>query len=83
MRPANLIVFIFSVTTLLSCDTDQSNSIELDKICEDPRPVVCAMDYRPVCGMNEKGSIMKTYSNGCSACADKDVFGYVDEECRR
>ena len=38
-------------------------------LCEDPRPQVCTMDYRPVCGTLKDGS-SKTYSNGCGACAD-------------
>lgn len=44
--------------------------------CEDPRPEICTLDYRPVCGDNGK-----TYGNGCGACADPNVFEYVTGEC--
>lgn len=54
--------------------------IELDGICEDPRPEVCTMDYRPVCGYAESGH--KTYSNACTACSDIAVVGYTDGECQ-
>ena len=49
-------------------------------ICEDPRPQVCTMDYRPVCGTLEDGTT-KTYSNGCGACADVEVVSWVEEAC--
>jgi len=48
--------------------------------CPDPRPQMCTMDYRPVCGELKDGSF-KTFSNGCMACADLDVVGYRDGEC--
>ena len=49
-------------------------------VCEDPRPEVCTMDYRPVCGTLRDGS-KKTYSNGCGACADAEVVSWVENEC--
>ena len=49
-------------------------------ICEDPRPQVCTMDYRPVCATLADGS-NKTYSNGCGACSDPNVSSWVEGEC--
>jgi len=48
--------------------------------CEEPRPQVCTMDYRPVCASLSDGS-SKTFSNGCSACADSRVEGWHDGAC--
>lgn len=48
--------------------------------CTDPRPGACTRDYTPVCG-SVKGGAAKTYSNGCSACADKEVVGWAPGEC--
>ena len=38
------------------------------------------MDYRPVCATLEDGAI-KTYANGCGACADTEVVSWVDNAC--
>jgi alkaline phosphatase D len=48
--------------------------------CTDPRPQICTMDYRPVCGMKSDGS-QATYSNGCGACSDPEVVEYIEGEC--
>ena len=50
------------------------------EVCKDPRPQMCTMDYRPVCGTMTGGE-KKTYSNGCSACSDISVLSYVPGEC--
>ncbi len=50
--------------------------------CPTPRPQVCTRDYRPVCavlGNDER----KQYSNGCSACGDEAVTGYVAGPCEQ
>lgn len=49
-------------------------------ICPEPRPEMCAMDYRPVCAQL-KDDQFKTYSNGCSACSDAKVVGYRQSAC--
>ena len=49
-------------------------------VCEDPRPEVCTMDYRPVCATLKDGS-SKTYSNGCGACSDANVNSWIEGEC--
>ena len=50
------------------------------QVCEDPRPQVCTMDYRPVCGNLADGS-RKTYSNGCGACGDAAVVSWTEGAC--
>ncbi|RKZ57440.1 MAG: hypothetical protein DRQ44_15775 [Gammaproteobacteria bacterium] len=61
--------------------------------CENPRPEVCNQLYQPVCGDRDTGArcIMApcpqarkkvTYSNSCTACADKKVYGYWDGACK-
>ncbi len=49
-------------------------------ICEDPRPQLCTMDYRPVCATLGDASV-KTYANGCGACADVNVTSWVEDAC--
>ncbi len=49
-------------------------------LCEDPRPQVCTMDYRPVCGTHQDGSV-KTYSNGCGACSNPEVTFWTEGAC--
>jgi hypothetical protein len=38
------------------------------------------MEYAPVCADLQNES-RKTYANGCAACADAEVDGYVDASC--
>lgn len=59
--------------------------------CTNPRPQACTMDYRPVCATRDTGircvttpcpsTEKRTYSNGCGACSDPKVSGYVPEAC--
>ena len=48
--------------------------------CPEPRPEICTMDYTPVCARHTDGSF-KTYSNGCTACTNPSVEGYVEGAC--
>ncbi len=60
-------------------ETDNTESLTF---CQEPRPQVCTMDYRPVCAeLKEGGS--KTYSNGCGSCTDPKVVGYRDGACEK
>jgi len=66
-------------------DTGSSDQAKLDEtaqleICEQPRPQVCTMDYRPVCGSLADGG-WKTFSNGCGACAVSEVSGWREGAC--
>ncbi len=59
--------------------------------CESPRKTMCTREYRPVCAEVDTGircitapcpsSEKKTYSTGCTACADEKVIGYFPEAC--
>ena len=48
--------------------------------CQETRPMVCTMEYRPVCATLADGSV-KTYASGCNACADATVTGHVPGVC--
>jgi hypothetical protein len=47
--------------------------------CPEIRPQLCTMDYTPVCGFTASGR--ETFSNGCGACTNVEVIGYVAGEC--
>jgi len=49
-------------------------------VCSEPRPMVCTMEYRPVCASLVAGG-EKTYPSGCNACADIAVQGWLDGPC--
>jgi hypothetical protein len=48
--------------------------------CTDPRPEACTKEYMPVCGQKADGT-SSTYGNSCSACGDREVLSYVEDEC--
>lgn len=59
--------------------------------CESPRPDICTREYRPVCGHVDTGTRCvsqpcesarhRTFSNACSACANRQVIGYEFGSC--
>jgi hypothetical protein len=49
--------------------------------CPEQRPEMCAQVYSPVCGELNDGS-RTTFSNGCTACAGKEVVGFHIGECK-
>ncbi|OOZ41075.1 hypothetical protein [Solemya elarraichensis gill symbiont] len=51
------------------------------KECKDPRPQMCTMQYDPVCAWMPGQNTWKQASNGCDACSDKRVAGYLAGEC--
>ena len=71
-------LLFLTATGYASEASDQGEKVATQ--CEDPRPEVCTMDYRPVCG-NLAGGGVKTYSNGCGACSDANVTSWVEGEC--
>ena len=81
--PAPLLASLATAIFLGACastDADKKPRAADATICQDPRPQVCTMDYRPVCGTLTDGS-MKTYSNGCGACSDIEVISWVENAC--
>ena len=82
MMPRNLIN-VLSCLMLAACTTsavDKSMPPAGATVCVDPRPQVCTMDYRPVCGTHMDGSA-KTYSNGCGACSNPEVVYWIEGAC--
>jgi uncharacterized membrane protein len=59
---------------------DKSMTAAGATICEEPRSGACTRDYRPVCATFQDGGD-KTYSNGCTACADVGVTAWVEGPC--
>ena len=59
--------------------------------CPEQRSPMCTREYMPVCAIRDTGvrcvttpcpsNEQKTYSNGCEACADKKVLGYIANAC--
>ncbi len=59
--------------------------------CPEQRPEICTREYRPVCATRDTGvrcvttpcpsTEQRTYSNGCSACADEKVISYRLDAC--
>lgn len=77
---------------LASCAAKQAGAMPTQAVrCNDPRPQMCTMDYRPRCATRDNGvrcitapcvSIeTATYANACSACADAKVFYHVPGAC--
>ena len=82
MMPRNLIN-VMSCLVLAACastDVDKTMPPAGATVCVDPRPEVCTMDYRPVCGTHKDGSV-KTYSNGCGACSNPEVTFWIEGAC--
>lgn len=60
-------------------------------VCTEPRSAICTKDYRPVCAHVDTGircikapcpsAESKTYSNGCTACADAQVISHTPGAC--
>ena len=79
--------FVLALISLMGCaaikyeQMDSETENKNQTICTDPRPELCTMDYRPVCGERNDGS-HKTYSNGCNACSDHEVIGFIEGECK-
>jgi len=73
--------------TLFALSGCSANETSIDKsehkervLCQEPRPMICTMDYRPVCGFN-KDETEKTYSNACGACSNPGVVSYLLGAC--
>jgi cytochrome c5 len=77
---AVLIVASLSLGACASAAPDKALAANDATICVEPRSQACTRDYRPVCAALEDGS-EKTYSNGCTACADASVTAWVGGPC--
>ena len=80
---ATAAVLVLILLSLGGCAAGQLNPTPIDRLqtaCIDPRPQACTMDYTPVCAELKNGEL-KTYSNGCSACADVNVLSHRVSAC--
>ena len=77
---AVLIVVSLSLGACASAAPDKELAANDTTNCVEPRSQACTRDYRPVCAALDDGS-EKTYSNGCTACADVKVITWVKGTC--
>ncbi|NOQ78863.1 MAG: hypothetical protein GQ546_05630 [Gammaproteobacteria bacterium] len=76
-RISLLIALIMIVSNCLASDMLATINPTL---CPEERPVICTMDYTPVCALGKDNSL-KTYANACGACANPEVVSYVPNAC--
>ncbi len=67
------------------------NSIKTVHSCKEPRTPMCTKEYRPVCAEIDTGircfkapcpsTKSVTKSNACVACADTNVFSFIEGAC--
>lgn len=77
------IFFLFLVIALGACSGHRRSTpigAELHQTCPEPRGQVCTQEYAPVCAFLDKGQRTQ-YSNGCSACSNPLVKGYIAGPC--
>jgi hypothetical protein len=76
-----LICIITMSCAMISRQKQESKVVDPElTICSEPRRQACTRDYRPVCAQLQDGGF-KTYSNGCTACADQAVTAYRHGAC--
>ena len=76
------LVIVVGMLTMAGCGTSTlapDNAVDAT-LCEDPRPMVCTMEYMPVCANLAAGGTA-TYPSGCNACADIAVSAWRPEPC--
>ena len=49
--------------------------------CSEERPEMCTMQYEPVCA-RLLDNTRQSFSNSCSACAEKQTVAYQSGECK-
>ncbi len=82
MKKRSGFLMIFMLGFLVSACATDSTAVNTEKstACPAERPMMCTMDYTPVCGLRGDTQT-KTYSNGCTACADPEVISYLPGAC--
>jgi len=75
-------VFTSLVLLLTSCSIGNEQAVVDAMVtqCDDPRPQFCTADYRPVCAIFDDRR-REEFSNGCSACSNALVTGWIDGAC--
>ncbi len=80
-----LLFCLFSIMTI-GCISGSNNTSGISSSednfihCGEKRPEICTTEYVPVCAELDDGNL-KTYSNACSACSDKEVVKYQVNSC--
>lgn len=81
LQPLPALPALLAAVLLAGCaGKPQQELAESVEQCPVQRPQVCTMQYDPVCGVLGSGE-RKPYSNGCSACSDAAVTGYLAGPC--
>lgn len=62
------------------CSASEITGTVNSTVCPEERPMICTMDYRPVCGLSHDKS-KKTYPNACAACSNPKVVSHVPQAC--
>ena len=75
-----LLIGSSACSQLSSTGDEQSEALVFTQCAAGPRPQICTMDYRPVCATLDNGEVAE-YANGCGACADENVAGWVEGQC--
>ena len=73
-------LFIAVMAVFSNCSADGLPETIKSTVCPENRPMMCTMDYTPVCGLHNDKST-KTYSNACGACSNKAVISHVPLAC--
>jgi hypothetical protein len=73
---------IVATSLLMSGYQSPAENIANQIKCTDPRPEICPMNWKPVCGYYSDQSV-KTFSNACSACSDKKIVAYTENQCSK
>jgi len=79
-KPVSTQVWLLSELKSYRLLSKQTNYDMEYKVCKEPRPQICTMEYVPVCAQ-KKNKSFKTYASGCSACSDATVIKYKTGEC--
>ena len=72
--------------TKFSCNSPVNKQYLKRMYCDEKskKNTMCIEIYQPVCGYSEENcegkKCMKTYSNSCFACSNKDVLYYIEGE---
>ena len=89
-----VVLSLFLIVVLVNCapmsgtgvfkDDNAKSALEAESAasvqCSEPRPMVCTMEYRPVCATLVSGDTA-TYPSGCNACADIVVKSWTEGPC--
>ncbi|MBT8141576.1 MAG: hypothetical protein KJO88_04375 [Gammaproteobacteria bacterium] len=87
---AHTLVFLLLMACTYPNDDAQSDPSSITE-CGEKRPKACTKEYKPVCATKDNGvrcvttpcdsSDQVSYANACLACADTDVYHYIQGQC--